>query len=75
MQRNIESGAFRKVGVNCYRNEEEDAHPVEFHPYNERRRPVAGRRRSNKVRAERDGTQVQRRAGAGARPTRGAGAT
>jgi methylmalonyl-CoA mutase N-terminal domain/subunit len=34
MQRNIESGAFRKVGVNCYRIEEEER-KVDFHPYNE----------------------------------------
>ena len=35
MQRKIESGEFRKVGVNCYRNEQEEEHAVEFHPYNE----------------------------------------
>src|SRR5690606_20806285 len=35
MQRDIESGAFPKVGVNCYRNEKEEDHPVEFHPYKE----------------------------------------
>ncbi|MBI3157565.1 MAG: methylmalonyl-CoA mutase [Burkholderiales bacterium] len=35
MQRDIESGRFRKVGVNCYRNEKEDEHQVEFHPYRE----------------------------------------
>jgi methylmalonyl-CoA mutase N-terminal domain/subunit len=35
MQRDIESGRFRKVGVNCYRNEKEEEHPVEFHPYKE----------------------------------------
>ena len=35
MLRKIESGEFPKVGVNCYRNEQEDDHPVEFHPYNE----------------------------------------
>ena len=34
-QRDIESGAFRKVGVNCYRNEERGAPTVEFHPYDE----------------------------------------
>jgi methylmalonyl-CoA mutase, N-terminal domain len=32
MQRAIESGQFPKVGVNCYRVEEEDK-AVEFHPY------------------------------------------
>ena len=35
MQRAIDSGEFPKVGVNCYRNDEEDDHKVEFHPYNE----------------------------------------
>jgi len=33
-QRDIESGAFRKVGINCYRTEGEDP-KVEFHPYDE----------------------------------------
>jgi methylmalonyl-CoA mutase N-terminal domain/subunit len=56
MQRAIESGKFRKVGVNCYRTEE--ASPdVEFHPYDE-----AGAREQieslNKVRAERDSVRV-----------------
>ena len=35
MQRAIDSGEFPKVGVNCYRNDEENDHKVEFHPYNE----------------------------------------
>jgi methylmalonyl-CoA mutase, N-terminal domain len=58
MQRNIESGKFRKVGVNCYRNEQEDDHPVEFHPYNEEDAKVHidG---LNRVRSERDGRQVE----------------
>ena len=57
MQRDIESGKFRKVGVNCYRNEQEEEHPVEFHPYNEEdtRVQVAG---LNKIRAERDQAKV-----------------
>ena len=57
MQRDIESGKFRKVGVNCYRNEKEDEHDVEFHPYNEEdtRVQIAG---LNKVRAERDQAKV-----------------
>jgi methylmalonyl-CoA mutase N-terminal domain/subunit len=52
MQRDIESGEFRKVGVNCYRNEQEEEHPVEFHPYNEEdtRVQIA----ASTVRAERD---------------------
>jgi methylmalonyl-CoA mutase, N-terminal domain len=58
MQRNIDSGAFRKVGVNCYRNESEDDHPVEFHPYNEEdaRVQVQG---LNQIRSERDAGQVR----------------
>jgi methylmalonyl-CoA mutase N-terminal domain/subunit len=57
MQRDIDSGAFRKVGVNCYRNEQEDEHPVAFHPYNEddARAQVASLER---IRAERDGAAV-----------------
>ena len=57
MQRDIESGKFRKVGVNCYRNEQEEEHPVEFHPYNEEdtRVQVAG---LNKFRAEPDQAKV-----------------
>jgi methylmalonyl-CoA mutase N-terminal domain/subunit len=58
MQRAIESGAFRKVGVNCYRNETEDEHPVAFHAYDEadaRLRVDALRR----LRIERDGGQVE----------------
>jgi methylmalonyl-CoA mutase N-terminal domain/subunit len=59
MQRDIESGAFPKVGVNCYRNEKEDDHPVEFHPYNEddARAQIDGLKR---VRAERDEAAVAR---------------
>jgi methylmalonyl-CoA mutase N-terminal domain/subunit len=61
MQRAIESGEFRKVGVNCYRTEE--ASPdVEFHPYDE-----AGAREQienlSKVRAERDAGSVARALG------------
>ena len=59
MQRNIESGEFPKVGVNCYRNEKEDEHPVEFHPYKEEdvRVQIEGLER---VRAERDEAAVAR---------------
>jgi methylmalonyl-CoA mutase N-terminal domain/subunit len=34
MQRAIESGAFRKVGVNCYRVEQAEEPEVQMHPYN-----------------------------------------
>jgi Methylmalonyl-CoA mutase, N-terminal domain/subunit len=58
MQRNIDSGKFRKVGVNCYRNEAEDEHPVEFHPYNEEdaKLQVDG---LNRIRAERDAARTR----------------
>lgn len=57
MQRNIESGAFPKVGVNRHRNDQEETHPVEFHPYNEEdtRLQISN---LNKVRTERDGAAV-----------------
>lgn len=35
MQRAIEAGEFRKVGVNCYRSDAEEEHEVTLHPYNE----------------------------------------
>jgi methylmalonyl-CoA mutase, N-terminal domain len=58
MQRNIDSGEFRKVGVNCYRNESEEDHRVEFHPYNEEdaKVQIAG---LNRIRSERDAGQVR----------------
>jgi methylmalonyl-CoA mutase, N-terminal domain len=57
MQRDIDSGAFRKVGVNCYRNDQEDDHPVEFHPYNDddARAQIAS---LDHIRAERDPAAV-----------------
>lgn len=59
MQRNIESGVFPKVGVNRHRNDQEEDHPVEFHPYNEEdTRLQIGN--LNKIRAERDGEAVKR---------------
>jgi len=59
MQRDIESGAFPKVGVNRYRNEKDEEHAVEFHAYNEddARLQVAN---LDKVRAERDADVVSR---------------
>ena len=59
MQRDIESGRFPKVGVNRYRNEQEEEHPVEFHPYKEEdaRGQVDALKR---IRAERDQAQVAR---------------
>jgi methylmalonyl-CoA mutase N-terminal domain/subunit len=56
-QKAIESGALRKVGVNCYRIDEEE-HKVEFHPYREddARAQVASLQR---VRAGRDAAAVR----------------
>lgn len=58
MQRKIELGEFRKVGVNCYRNEQEEEHAVEFHPYNEddARVQIDSLKR---IRAERDNAAVK----------------
>ncbi len=58
MQRDIESGKFPKVGVNCYRNEQEEEHKVEFHPYNEEdaREQV---QQLQRIRAERDAARVE----------------
>ena len=57
MQRDIDSGAFPKVGVNCYRNDHEDEHKVEFHPYNEddARKQIAT---LDRIRVERDNVAV-----------------
>ncbi len=52
-QRDLESGKFPKIGVNRQRMEEEEEHPVEFHPYNEEdaRTQVAN---LDRTKAERD---------------------
>ena len=56
MAKKIEDGEFRKVGVNCYRIEEEEKE-VEFHPYDEA--DARGQiDRLNTVRSGRDGAQV-----------------
>lgn len=34
-QKDLESGKFRKIGVNCYVDEDEETPEVELHPYNE----------------------------------------
>jgi methylmalonyl-CoA mutase N-terminal domain/subunit len=46
------------VGVNCYRNDQEDDHPVEFHPYkdDDARAQVAS---LDRIRAERDPAAVE----------------
>jgi methylmalonyl-CoA mutase N-terminal domain/subunit len=58
MQRDIESGAFPKVGVNRYRSSESDEHEVKMHPYSEEdtRLQIAG---LNRVRSERVQATVQ----------------
>ncbi len=57
MQRDIESGRFPKVGVNRYRNEQEEEHPVEFHSYKDEdaRGQIDALKR---IRAGRDQAQV-----------------
>jgi len=58
MERRIQKGEVKKVGVNCYR-EEEEAPDVEFHPYREEEaRSQVERLRG--VRARRDGGAVER---------------
>jgi methylmalonyl-CoA mutase N-terminal domain/subunit len=56
MQKRLQSGEFRKVGVNCFRIEEEEKQ-VEFHPYNEgdARRQIAS---LDAVRKRRSDAQV-----------------
>ena len=58
-QRAIESGAFRKVGVNCYQLAGEEQVDVEMHPYDgaETRRQIAS---LEDVRASRDGAATAR---------------
>jgi len=58
MQRAIEDGEFRKVGINCYRSEEEQPN-VEFHPYNDAD-AEAQIARLEGVRARRDAGQAKR---------------
>ncbi len=59
MQRAIESGEFRKVGVNCYRTEQTEEVDVQMHPYNEAdtQRQIAS---LNAVRTERDAGVVKK---------------
>ncbi|MFQ5844166.1 MAG: methylmalonyl-CoA mutase [Planctomycetota bacterium] len=55
-ERRVQSGEIRKVGVNCF-TEEEEERAVEFHPY----RPeeaACQRRRLERVRGERDAAAV-----------------
>jgi methylmalonyl-CoA mutase N-terminal domain/subunit len=58
-QKNLESGALRKVGVNCYVENNEEKPDVEMHPYDE----VGANEQIDslrKIRAERDNAAVGR---------------
>jgi len=57
MQKDIQSGAFRKVGVNCYQMDEEE-HEVAFHPHDEADAQMQIDS-LNRIRAERDGARVE----------------
>jgi len=56
-QRDLESGAFRKVGVNCFETGEDEDHAVEMHPYSaeDAQSQIA---RLKTVRDSRDGAAV-----------------
>lgn len=58
MQRAIESGEFRKVGVNCYRSENEEEVDVKMHPYDEAdaKRQIAS---LNSIKKERQSALVE----------------
>ena len=58
-QKDLESGKIRKVGVNCYVEEEKEDLKVELHPYDQAgaEKQVAGLK---KLRAERNATEVER---------------
>src|SRR5574340_153503 len=57
MQRDIDSGKFPKVGVNCFRIDGEQ-HKVEFHPYKEE--DARGQVQIlNRIRSERDGAKME----------------
>jgi methylmalonyl-CoA mutase N-terminal domain/subunit len=57
-EKKLQTGQIKKVGVNCFVEDEEPERQVEFHPYRE---GEAARQieRLNKVRAERDAQQVE----------------
>ncbi len=56
-ERKIQSGEVKKVGVNCF-VEEEEAHEVEFHPYR-REEAESQMRRLNEIRESRDAGRVK----------------
>ncbi len=57
MQLDIDSGAFPKVGVNCFRIDEEEEKEVEFHAYNTKDAELQVDS-LNKIRASRDNDAV-----------------
>jgi len=57
--RKLESGATRKVGVNCYRVKDGDKRPIEFHPVKEQA-TAAQIARLEQTRAARDNEAVRR---------------
>jgi len=59
MQRNIDSGAFPKVGVNCFRIDEEEEREVEFHDYDTKDADLQVES-LKKVRASRDQAAVDK---------------
>jgi methylmalonyl-CoA mutase N-terminal domain/subunit len=52
-ERRLQSGEIRKVGVNCFVDEEEEEQPVAFHPYREEE-ALRQIDRLRRIRAERD---------------------
>jgi methylmalonyl-CoA mutase N-terminal domain/subunit len=52
-ERCVQAGEIKKVGVNCYREEDEEEREVEFHPYREEKAQEQ-LRRLDRVRGERD---------------------
>ena len=59
----LERGEIRKVGVNCFRTEEDEKeHPIELHPFREEdcRRQIE---RLERVRSKRDKDKVERALG------------
>ncbi|TAK50646.1 MAG: methylmalonyl-CoA mutase, partial [Betaproteobacteria bacterium] len=58
MQKDIESGKFHKVGVNCYRVNEEEEHEVQMHPYSEADTQMQIDS-LNRIRGERDNAKVK----------------
>ena len=57
-RRNLERGEVRKVGMNCYRMEEEER-PIEFHPFKEEA-CAEQIKRLHRVRSDRDEAEVSR---------------